>query len=105
NPQGLVIAGDMTQNKVAARKVYPHEFKAGIMSTAGGVVYTVRFTGEVIGLDDKTLEELWSFSTGMSAKAPPISYSVNGKQYIAVITAAQAGATTLYPGVKNLPFG
>jgi alcohol dehydrogenase (cytochrome c) len=105
NPQGLVIAADMSTNKVTARKTYPHEFKAGIMSTAGGVVYTVRLTGEVIALDEKTLDELWSFSTGMSAKGPPISYSVNGKQYIAAITAAQPGATMLYPGVKNLPHG
>ena len=105
NPQGLVIAGDMTQNKVVAKHLYPHEFKAGIMATAGGVVYTVRLTGEVIALDATTLDELWSFSTGMSAKGPPISYAVGNKQYIAAITAAQPGSTMQYPGVKTLPAG
>ncbi len=105
NPQGLIISGDMTAGKIVARHVYPHEFKAGVMATAGGIVMSVRLTGEVIALDDRTLEELWSFSTGMSAKAPPMTYSVNGKQYIAAITAAQPGSTMAYPGVRNLPHG
>ncbi len=39
-----------------------------------------------MALDDETLEELWSFNVGTGINAPPITYEVDGKQYIAIAT-------------------
>jgi outer membrane protein assembly factor BamB len=40
--------------------------------------------GHLIALDARTGKVLWHFQTGADIKAPPISYSVKGKQYIAL---------------------
>src|SRR5262245_4091354 len=39
--------------------------------------------------DAKTLNEVWSFNVGSPIQAPPMSYSVNGKQYIAILVGAR----------------
>jgi alcohol dehydrogenase (cytochrome c) len=37
-----------------------------------------------VALDDQTLEELWRFNAGSGFNAPPMTYAVDGKQYIAI---------------------
>jgi len=37
-----------------------------------------------VALDDETLEELWRFNVGTGFNAAPMTYAVNGKQYIAI---------------------
>ena len=54
-------------------------------ATAGGLVFTDDDRRHVYALDDKTLKVLWSFNTGSLNSAPPMTYSVNGKQYVAVL--------------------
>ena len=56
----------------------------GIPTTAGGLVFTGA-SGEVVALDAETLDELWRFETGSGINAPPITYSVDGKQYVALL--------------------
>ena len=38
-----------------------------------------------------TLQELWSFNVGTPITAPPMTYSVDGKQYIAVVAGGAVG--------------
>lgn len=59
--------------------------EVGTLATAGGLVFTAFDDGSVSAFDKDTLVELWRFNTGTSLKAPIISFSVNGKQYIAHI--------------------
>ena len=54
------------------------------MSTAGGLVFTAMLDGTVVALDDQTLDEVWRFNVGTGVNAAPMTYAVNGKQYIAV---------------------
>jgi alcohol dehydrogenase (cytochrome c) len=49
------------------------------------LVFTGRPEGTLVALDAKTLKELWSFETGSGVNAPPMTYSVNGKQYLAIL--------------------
>jgi alcohol dehydrogenase (cytochrome c) len=56
----------------------------GLLATGGGLVFTGDSDGYLIALDARTGKVLWHFQTGAEIKAPPISYSVRGKQYIAV---------------------
>jgi alcohol dehydrogenase (cytochrome c) len=55
------------------------------VATAGGLVFTTTVDGTIYALDDVTLKPVWSFNTGSLSSAPPMTYSVNGKQYIAVL--------------------
>ena len=60
----------------------------GLMSTAGGVVFSPEEFGQFTALDSKTGKVLWHFNTGDVITASPISYSVDGKQYVAIISSA-----------------
>ncbi len=60
------------------------ESAAGVLATAGGLVFTGDGQGYLIALDARTGKALWHFQTGGSIVAPPISYSLNGKQQIAI---------------------
>jgi alcohol dehydrogenase (cytochrome c) len=57
---------------------------AGVLATAGNLVFTGLWEGAVVAYDGRTMQEVWRFDTGCGVMAPPMSYSVNGKQYIAV---------------------
>ena len=45
--------------------------------------------GTFSAYDAKTLKEVWSFNAGTGINAPPISFSVNGKQFIAVLVGSK----------------
>jgi alcohol dehydrogenase (cytochrome c) len=64
----------------------------GVLATAGGLVFTGEGNGNFNAYDAKTGRKLWSFPCGAGVNAPATSYSVNGKQYIAV---AAGGNTQL----------
>ena len=57
---------------------------AGVLATAGGVVFASSREGYLFALDARTGDLLWRFQTGAAIDASPISYSVAGRQFIAV---------------------
>jgi len=56
----------------------------GVLATAGGLVFVGDAEGYLIALDARTGKAVWRFQTGGTIIAPPISYALNGRQYIAV---------------------
>ena len=66
----------------------------GALATAGGLLFAGESDGWFRAYDSATGKALWSFFAGAGVNAPPVSYAVDGKQYIAV----GAGGNT------NLPF-
>ena len=56
----------------------------GALATAGGLVFTGEGDGTLVAFDAKTGKKLWTHSFDGGVNAPPISYQVNGTQYIAV---------------------
>jgi len=81
---GSVTAIDVTTGKVAAKHESPFPMLGGILSTPE-LVFTGQPSGEVVALDAKSLEKLWEFNTGGGVNAPPITFNVDGKQYIAIL--------------------
>ena len=57
---------------------------AGMLATAGGVVFTGKLTGEFLALDAATGKTLWQFQTGSSINATAITYTQGGRQYVTV---------------------
>lgn len=55
-----------------------------LLATGGGLVFAGDSTGTLNGFDARTGELLWKFQTGSGIHGSPITYSVNGKQYIAI---------------------
>ena len=81
---GNVTAVDYNTGKIRWKVKTQQPMIGGIMATAGGVVYTGEGNGSFKGYDSATGNLLWKFQAGAGVNAPPVSYTVNGKQYIAV---------------------
>ena len=60
---------------------------SGVLATAGGVVFAASTEGNLIALDSKTGKFLWRFQAGGAIPSSPMSYAVDGKQYVAVSSA------------------
>jgi alcohol dehydrogenase (cytochrome c) len=61
---------------------------AGSLATGGGLVFVALLDGTVAAFDDTTLTEVWKFNAGTGFTAPPMSFEVNGRQYVAVTSGA-----------------
>ncbi|QBF30606.1 PQQ-dependent methanol/ethanol family dehydrogenase [Thalassococcus sp. S3] len=70
---------------------------AGVMTTAGGLVFTGTPEGRFIAFDDETGEELWSFQTGSGIVGQPVTWEQDGEQYVSVIS-GWGGAVPLWGG-------
>ena len=81
---GSLAVVDPATGERKMRKDLPYGDLSGVLTTAGGIVVTALLDGTVIAFDDQTLEELWKVNVGTGFMAPPMTYSVNGKQYIAI---------------------
>ena len=68
----------------------PVPMVGGVLTTAGGLVFTGEGNGWFKAYDAKTGRVLWSFYAGAGVNAPPASYSVDGKQYIVVAVGGSA---------------
>src|SRR4030095_16198166 len=80
-----------------------------VLSTAGELVFLGDLEGVVRAYDGDSGAELWNFRTGSGHRGGPISYSVNGKQYIAVPSGLGSLVLGLYPAlwpeVEHFPPG
>lgn len=66
------------------RQIGSKRYGAGLLSTAGGLLFAGDDQGEFTALDARTGKPLWHFNTGQQISASPIAYSFNGKDYIAI---------------------
>ncbi|QIE43620.1 PQQ-dependent methanol/ethanol family dehydrogenase [Meridianimarinicoccus aquatilis] len=69
----------------------------GVMTTAGGLVFFGTPEGEFIALDDETGEKLWSFQTGSGIVGQPVTWEMDGEQYVSVMS-GWGGAVPLWGG-------
>jgi alcohol dehydrogenase (cytochrome c) len=101
---GIAVV-DPATGEVLKRKAMPYANTSGALATAGGIIVTALLDGTVIVLDDQTLDELWSFNVGTGINAPPMTYAVDGKQYIAIatgLTRNSMGRLATTPEKRNL---
>ena len=73
---------------------------AGLLSTAGGLVFSGTMEGDFFAADAKTGKLLWRFQTGGACYANPISYVSEGKQYIAIASGSALITFALDPKTK-----
>jgi hypothetical protein len=65
---------------------------SGTVSTGGGLVFLGLTDGTVAAFDDTTLEQLWKINVGSGFSAPPMTFEVGSKQYIAIASGPSASA-------------
>ncbi len=106
---GSVAAMDPNTGKVVAKYDMKYPNLAGVLATKGGLVFSASPDGTVFALNSDNLKELWRFETNYGINAPPMTFSVDGKQYIAIL-AGIGGAWPQWfnastPGLENVESG
>jgi quinohemoprotein ethanol dehydrogenase len=78
----------------------------GIMTTAGNLLFQGRGTGRLVALEASSGDELHSIDVGSSMMAAPMTYTVNGTQYVAILTGIGGGNGNDYlPGMAAYTYG
>ncbi|MCJ2188075.1 outer membrane protein assembly factor BamB family protein [Novosphingobium beihaiensis] len=101
--RSFLKAWDPVTQTEAWRVKLPGSWPGGVMTTAGGLVFEGQIDGKFAARDAKTGKELWSFKAVSPIVGAPITYRMNGKQYVTVITGSGgqgAGMQTL----ANVPY-
>ncbi|MBB6122730.1 PQQ-dependent dehydrogenase, methanol/ethanol family [Sphingobium subterraneum] len=82
--KGYLLAWDPVQQKEAWRVPLPGIDNGGTLATAGGLVFQGTVDGRLRAYNARTGAILWDIDNGAPAFGGPISYSVKGRQYLAV---------------------
>ncbi|QCJ44397.1 c-type cytochrome [Bacillus sp. S3] len=85
--RGTVTALDIKTNKIVWQKKWDAIAYSGILTTKGNLVFTGHNDGRIIAYDASNGDQIWEFKTDAGANAPPITYEVDGKQYISIYAA------------------
>ncbi len=112
-PSGRVITHLDAHEPITGKKKWSYESRyallASILSTGGSLVFTGDPEGIFFALDARSGTKLWSFNTGAGHRGSPITYAVNGKQYIATPSggggAVYDGLTEVWPEAKDFVAG
>jgi alcohol dehydrogenase (cytochrome c) len=78
---------------------------ASVLATGGGLVFAGEPTGEFNALNARTGEQLWQFQCGSGHHSSPTTYSVGGRQYIAVPSGWGGWIEGFNPGMLGAPHG
>jgi len=65
-------------------KTFQGSLSNGLLATAGNVIFASIRDGNIAAFDAKTGKALWRFQTGAALAASPMSYAVDGRQFIAM---------------------
>lgn len=82
---GALQAWDPVRQERAWEAPADGVWDAGTLTTAGDLVFQGRADGHLLAYEAASGEPLWDFDLGLGVSAPPITYSVDGKQYLAIL--------------------
>ncbi len=106
-PRGALVAWDPVAQQMRWRKPGGGGIGGGTMTTAGNLVFQVINDGRLMAYSADKGEKLLELQTGLrSGMGPPITYQLDGKQYIAVMGGVGAAAPggNAGPGNQSTPF-
>jgi quinohemoprotein ethanol dehydrogenase len=97
-PSGKLVAWDPVAGKAAWSAGYPVLDGGGVLATGGNLVFQGRSDGILAAYRATDGAQLWQFDCGTGIMAPPVTYTLDGVQYLTIL-AGWGGA----PGLMNLP--
>jgi quinohemoprotein ethanol dehydrogenase len=95
---GALVAWDPVAEKAAWSAELPVAEGGGVLATGGNLVFEGRSDGIFAAYRATDGKQLWTFDAGTGIMAPPVTYTLNGVQYVSVL-AGWGGST----GVRNVP--
>ena len=84
--KGYLIAWDPVNQKEVWRANYLGPWNGGILTTAGNLVVQGNAAGDLTAYRADSGEKLWSMFAQSPVMAAPVTYEINGEQYIAVLS-------------------
>ncbi|MCC2097845.1 MAG: PQQ-dependent dehydrogenase, methanol/ethanol family [Hyphomicrobiales bacterium] len=107
NERGYLKAINPMTGKIKWTAPFKSPNYGSTMTTAGGLVFTGVMTGEFEAYDADNGKKLWSFQTSSGILGQPITWEMDGKQYVTVLVGI-GGVYALRvgdPNLKNVPAG
>jgi quinohemoprotein ethanol dehydrogenase len=98
SPTGELLAWDPIAQKPAWRAQYPVVDGGGVLATGGNLIFQGRADGIFAAYRATDGEQLWRFDAGTGIMAPPVTYTVDGVQYVTVMAGWGGSA-----GLMNTP--
>jgi PQQ-dependent dehydrogenase (methanol/ethanol family) len=92
---GPFVAVDVETGKLAWQYQAPQPLIGGALATAGNLVFMGEGNGWFEAFNAKSGDLLWRYNLGAGVNAPPVTYQVDGEQYVAV--AAGGNFQLTYP--------
>jgi quinohemoprotein ethanol dehydrogenase len=84
-PTGELLAWNPVTQRAAWHAKYPAVVGGGVLATAGNLVIQGRADGILAAYRASDGKQLWSFDAGTGIMAPPVTYQVDGVQYVSVL--------------------
>ena len=81
---GHLSAIDPESGKIKWRYRDKYPLVGGALATGGGLVFTGNQEGYALALDDTSGKVLWKFQTGSGIRSQPITFKLEGRQYVAI---------------------
>ena len=93
---GNFVGFDVVNRKIVWKVTSPAPFWAGAVTTQSGLVFTGDMRGYFMALDARTGTVLWQFQTGSGIIGSPITYELDGIQYVVVPSGGIGGDMIFY---------
>jgi alcohol dehydrogenase (cytochrome c) len=81
-----IVVADPFTGEIKNRVRVPYPNYSAALTTAGGLVFTGLGDGTFVAYDDTSLEQLWKINVGSGFNAPPMTFEVGGRQYVAILS-------------------
>jgi alcohol dehydrogenase (cytochrome c) len=98
---GYVKAFDVAKKAFVWETPSPLPLFSGLLATKSGLVFTGDQLGHALALDARTGETLWQFQTGSGINASPITYELDGSQYVAILSGLGGDPSFYFKGPKG----
>ena len=99
--RGSLVAWDPVRQQEVWRVMHDNMWNGGVLSTAGDLVFQGDAFGNFTAYDAKDGKKLWNFDAGLGIIGAPMSYAIDGKQYVAVLV-GWGGAASMGSDVMNV---
>jgi quinohemoprotein ethanol dehydrogenase len=94
--KGRLIAWDPVTRKPRWTVAHENAWNGGVLSTAGGLVFQGKLTGEFAAYDAATGAKLWSTDLKAGGAAGPGTYVIDGEQYVTITTGWGSAFALIY---------
>ncbi|MFN3520834.1 MAG: PQQ-dependent dehydrogenase, methanol/ethanol family [Phenylobacterium sp.] len=105
--KGELVAWDPVAKKARWKVEHPYFWNAGVLTTAGGLVFQGSAEGQFAAYDAADGKKLWSYKTENGVIAAPMTYELDGEQYVAIMVgyggAGALSSPSFLPDRPRLP--